>query len=86
MENLPKFFSAKHLCYMAFSLENGPYSLLIRTSYFISCSVHVRFASVLPIDCKWHWGVDIFELLVRISIFCIEAIELIVRQSMYYTF
>ena len=31
-------------------------------------------------------GVGIFELLVRISMFCREAIELIVRQSMYYTF
>ena len=29
---------------------NGPYSLLIRASYFVSCSVHARFASVLPIN------------------------------------
>ena len=34
---------------------NGPYSLLVCASYFISCSVHTRFASVLSIDCKWRW-------------------------------
>ena len=39
---------------------NGPYSLLIRASYFISCSVHARFASVLSIDCKWRWGCRYF--------------------------
>ena len=31
---------------------NGPYSLLVRASYYISCSVHARFASILSIDCK----------------------------------
>ena len=35
---------------------SGPYSLLVRASYFISCSVHARFDSVLSIDCKWRWG------------------------------
>ena len=39
---------------------NGPYSLLVRASYFISCSVHLRFTSVLPIDCKWRWGCRYF--------------------------
>ena len=33
--------------------HNGPYSLLlVRTSYFISCSIHAQFASVLSIDCR----------------------------------
>ena len=57
---------------------NGPYSLLVRASYFISCSVHARFASVLPIDCKWRWGCRYFWTF-RISMFCIEAIKLIIR-------
>ena len=35
---------------------NGPYSLFVCASYFISCSIHARFASVTFIDCKWHWG------------------------------
>ena len=44
---------------------NGPYSLLVRASYFISYSVHAGFASVTFIDCKYRWGVaSIFELLV----------------------
>ena len=34
---------------------NGPYSLFICASYYISCSVHARFASVTFIDCKWRW-------------------------------
>ena len=42
----------------------GPYSSLIRASYFILCSVHAQFSSVLPIDCKWCWGCRYFELLV----------------------
>ena len=37
-------------------LQNGPYSLFICASYFISCSVHAQFASVTFIDCKWCWG------------------------------
>ena len=37
--------------------SNGPYSLLVPASYFISCSLHARFASVLSIDCKWRWGI-----------------------------
>ena len=40
---------------------NGPYSLLIRASYFISCSLHARFASVLA---NGTGGIGIFELLV----------------------
>ena len=30
----------------------------------ISCSLHAQFASLTFIDCKWRWGVGIFELLV----------------------
>ena len=56
----------------------GPYSLFICASYFISCSVHARFASVTFIDCKWRWGCRHFSPS-RISMFCIEAIELIIR-------
>ena len=41
---------------------NLPYSLLTRASYFISCSVHSWFASVIFIACNWRWGVDIFKL------------------------
>ena len=41
---------------LVFLAQNGPYSLLVRASYFISCSVHIRFSSVLSIDCKWRWG------------------------------
>ena len=37
-------------------IQNGPYSLLVRASCFISCSVHAQFASILSIDCKWRWG------------------------------
>ena len=37
-----------------------PCSLLVSASYFISCSVHARFASVISIDCKWHWGCNHF--------------------------
>ena len=57
---------------------NGPYSLFVCASYFISCSVHARFASVTFIDCKWCWGCRYFRTS-RISMFCIEAIELIIR-------
>ena len=38
---------------MSSSKVNGPYSLLIHASYFISYSIHARFASVLSIDYKW---------------------------------
>ena len=38
------------------NLDNGPYSLFVCASYFISCSVHAWFASVTFIDCKWRWG------------------------------
>ena len=58
--------------------NNEPYSLFVHASYFISCSIHTRFASVLPIDCKWHWWHRYFWTC-RISMFCIEAIELIIR-------
>ena len=40
-----------------YSDTNKPYSLLIRTSYFISWSEHARFTSVTFIVCKWRWGV-----------------------------
>ena len=46
------------------TILNEPYSLLVRVSCFISYSVHARFSSVLPIDCKWCWVVGIFELLI----------------------
>ena len=55
---------------------NGPYSLLVRTSYFISCSVYARSTSVIFIVCKWHWGVGITS---RISMPCSKAIGLIIR-------
>ena len=35
---------------------NGPYSLFVCASCFISCSVHAQFASVTLINCKWRWG------------------------------
>ena len=57
---------------------NGPYSLFVCASYFDSCSVHARFASVTFINCKWHWGCRHFRTSC-ISMFCIEAIELIIR-------
>ena len=41
---------------------NGPYLLLVPASYFILYSIHARFSSTLSIDCKWCWGVNIFEL------------------------
>ena len=44
------------------STNNGPYLLLVRASYFISCSLHARFASILSMNCKWCWGVGIFEI------------------------
>ena len=44
--------SGKEFCQL---VSNGPYSLLVRASYFISCSVHARFSSITFIDCKWHW-------------------------------
>ena len=58
--------------------DNGPYSLFVCASYFIPCSVHARFPSVTFIDCKWRWGYRHFWTS-RISMFCIEAIELIIR-------
>ena len=58
---------------------NGPYSLLVHTSYFNSCSIHARFASVPCIDCKWCWGYRHFWTY-RISTFCIKTIELITRK------
>ena len=39
---------------------NGPYSLLVRASYFISCSVYARSTSVIFIVCKWRWGCRYF--------------------------
>ena len=57
---------------------NGPYSLFVCASYFISCTVLAQFASVTFIDCKWRWGCRHFWIS-HISMFCIEAIELIIR-------
>ena len=57
---------------------NGPYSLFVCASYFISCFVHAQFASDTFIDCKWRWGCRHY-LTSCISMFCIEAIELIIR-------
>ena len=34
-------------------MVNGPYSLLIRASYFIFCSVYARSTSIIFIVCKW---------------------------------
>ena len=60
------------------SIYNGPYSLLVRASYFISCSVYARSTSVIFIVCKWRWGCRYF-LISRISMPCSEAIGLIIR-------
>ena len=49
--------------YMIATDYNEPYSLLIRASYFISCSEHAQFTSVTFIICKWRWDVDIFYFL-----------------------
>ena len=57
---------------------NGPYSLLVRASYFISYSVYARSTSVIFIVCKWRWGCRYF-LTSRISMPCSEAIRLIIR-------
>ena len=57
---------------------NGPYSLLFCVSYFILCSIHTQFSSVLSIDCKWHWGCRHFWTSC-ISVFCVGAIELTIR-------
>ena len=57
---------------------NGPYSLLVRASYFISCSVYARSTSVIFIVCKWRWGCRYF-LTSRISMPCSEAVGLIIR-------
>ena len=45
-------------------INNGPYSLLVCTSYFISCSVHTQFSSILSADWNGTGGVGIFELLI----------------------
>ena len=58
--------------------HNGPYSLLVRASYFISCSVYTRSTSVIFVVCKWRWGCRYF-LTSRISMPCSEAIRLIIR-------
>ena len=57
---------------------NGPYSLLVRASYFISYSVYTRSTSVIFIVCKWRWGCRYF-LTSCISMPCSEAIRLIIR-------
>ena len=40
--------------------HNGPFSLLVRASYFISCSVRARFASVIFTVANGAGGVGIF--------------------------
>ena len=65
-------------CTLESKLLNGPYSLLVRASYFISCSVYSRSTSVIFIVCKWRWGCRYF-LTSRISVSCSEAIGLIIR-------
>ena len=57
---------------------NGPYSLLIRASYFFSCSIYSLSTSIIFIVCKWRWGCRHF-LSSRISMPCSEAIRLIIR-------
>ena len=55
--NLADLLEDHNSGYLGFHMSvNGPYSLFVCASYFISCSVHVRFASVTFIDCKWRWG------------------------------
>ena len=39
---------------------NGPYSLLVRASYFISCSVYARSTSVILSFVNGAGGVGIF--------------------------
>ena len=58
VEKEPEVIIPSQVCslYSSIVLINGPYSLLVRASYLISCSIQARFASVLSIDCKWHWG------------------------------
>ena len=63
---------------LIWDLSNGPYSLLVRASYFISYSVYARSTSVIFIVCKWRWGCRYF-LTSRISMPCSEAIHLIIR-------
>ena len=67
------------LFYIVRRFNNGPYSLLVQASYFISCSIQDQFSSVLSIDYKWSWGCRHFRTC-RISMFCIEAIELIITN------
>ena len=64
---------------------NGPYSLLVRASYFISFSVHARFASAIFTICKWRWWCRNI-LVVRISVVFWQRINLKTRQTMYHAF
>ena len=73
-----KTASVQHLTLEYLKIANGPYSLFVCASYFISCSIHAPFAFVTFVNCKWRWGCRHF-LTSRISIFCIEAIELIIK-------
>ena len=59
-------------------VTNGPYSLLVRVSYFISYSVYARSTFVIFIVCKWRWGCRYF-LTSCTSMPCSEAIRLIIR-------
>ena len=71
------FLRGKNIFYFV-AMVNGPYSLLVRASYFISCFVYARSTSVIFIVCKWRWGCRYF-LTSRISMPCSEAIGLIIR-------
>ena len=57
---------------------NGPYSLLVRASYFISYSVYARSTSVILSFANGAGGVGVF-LTSCISMPCSEAIRLIIR-------
>ena len=61
-----------------FDRINGPYSLLVRTSYFIYYFVYARSTSVILSFANGAGGVGVF-LTSRISMPCSEAIRLIIR-------
>ena len=59
-------------------MNNGPYSLLVRASYFIFVPYTLGFLPYYLSIANGAGCVGIFEL-VTISMFCIEAIKLIIR-------
>ena len=70
--------------------NNGPYSLFVCASYFISCSVHARFTSVTFIDYKWHWGMaflnfSCFNVLYRSYRVNTKVIDVLYILMYYYT-